>query len=83
MPRRSAKNLSVGYGPWTGPWRDAPLPRPRSSGTTVALSGGPSRTLAARLWRLAGLQLPERLNASAQSLERVAKRGPCPKPSGV
>jgi len=31
----------------------------------------------------AGLQLPERLNASAQSLERVAKRGPCPKPSGV
>jgi hypothetical protein len=28
----------------------------------------------------AGLQLHDRLNAIAQSLERVAKRGPCPRP---
>jgi len=31
----------------------------------------------------AGLQLYDRLNAIAQSLERVEKRGPCPKPSGA
>ena len=31
----------------------------------------------------AGLQRPDRLNAIAQSLERVEKRGPCPKPSGA
>jgi hypothetical protein len=31
----------------------------------------------------AGLQLHDRLTAIAQSLERVEKRGPCPKPSGA
>jgi hypothetical protein len=31
----------------------------------------------------AGLPLHDRLNAMAQSLERVEKRGPCPKPSGA
>ncbi len=31
----------------------------------------------------AGLQLHDRLNAIAQSLERVEKRGPCPRPSGA
>src|SRR5919197_4604019 len=31
----------------------------------------------------AGLQLHDRLNAITQSLERVEKRGACPKPSGV
>ena len=31
----------------------------------------------------AGRQLPERRNAMTQSLERVEKRGPCPRPSGA
>jgi hypothetical protein len=31
----------------------------------------------------AGLQLHDRLTAIIQSLERVEKRGPCPKPSGA
>ena len=31
----------------------------------------------------AGLQLHDRLNAMTQSLERVEKRGPCPRPSGA
>src|SRR5881409_3114374 len=31
----------------------------------------------------AGLQLHDRLNAITQSLERVEKRGPCPRPSGA
>ena len=31
----------------------------------------------------AGLQLHERLNAMTQSLGRVEKRGPCPRPSGA
>jgi hypothetical protein len=31
----------------------------------------------------AGLQRHDRLNAMTQSLERVEKRGPCPRPSGA
>jgi hypothetical protein len=31
----------------------------------------------------AGLPLHDRLNAITQSLERVEKRGPCPRPSGA
>ena len=34
-------------------------------------------------WAAAGLQLPDRLNASAQSRERREKRGPCPRREGA
>ena len=51
-PRRSSKTMSVGCAPWNGPWRDAPLPRLRSSGAPVGPSGGPAPRRADRLWRL-------------------------------
>jgi hypothetical protein len=54
MPQRSSKNTSVACAPWTGPWRDAPLPRPRSSEAPAAPSGAPAPMLAARLWRRPG-----------------------------
>jgi hypothetical protein len=34
-------------------------------------------------WAAAGLQRHDRLTAITHSLERVAKRGPCPRPSGA
>src|SRR5262249_56440741 len=43
---------SVACAPWKEPWRDAPIPKPRSSEGTAARSGVPSLTMADRLWRL-------------------------------
>src|SRR5215468_11230916 len=51
MPRRSSKNTSVACAPWNGPWRVAPIPKPRSYAGTAAQSGVPSPMMADHLWR--------------------------------
>ena len=58
--------------------RDAEVVRGYCAAVRSALTDDGRPPLAA-----AGLQLYDRLNAIAQSLERVEKRGPCPKPSGA
>ena len=58
--------------------REAAVVRGYCSAVRSALTDEGRPPLAA-----AGLRLHDRLNAIAQSLERVEKRGPCPKPSGA
>ena len=72
------KKYGRGVRPWNVPWRDAPIPRLRSSGAPVVPSGVPSPMMADRLWRrpvssstIASLPWPRAWSGW--------KKGPCPR----